>query len=138
MNKLIPAFCFIMTLSPVLSQAEIAVIVNKNNSVTINAEEIKGIFLGKINTFPNGLEAIPLVQKSKTPIANEFTKKVLKKTYSQVQAYWSKLVFTGQGTSPKELSNNKKVISIVSSNLNTIGYINAKDIPDNVRVIHKF
>ena len=43
MNKLIPAFCFIMTLSPVLSQAEIAVIVNKNNSVTINAEEIKGI-----------------------------------------------------------------------------------------------
>lgn len=138
MNKLIPAFCFIMTLNPVLSQAEIAVIVNKNNSVTINAEEIKGIFLGKINTFPNGLEAIPLVQKSKTPIANEFTKKVLKKTNSQVQAYWSKLVFTGQGTSPKELSNNKKVISIVSSNLNTIGYINAKDIPDNVRVINKF
>jgi ABC-type phosphate transport system substrate-binding protein len=127
-----------MTLNPVLSQAEIAVIVNKNNSVTINAEEIKGIFLGKINTFPNGLEAIPLVQKSKTPIANEFTKKVLKKTNSQVQAYWSKLVFTGQGTSPKELSNNKKVISIVSSNLNTIGYINAKDIPDNVRVINKF
>lgn len=138
MNKLIPAFCFIMTLNPVLSQAEIAVIVNKNNSVTINAEEIKGIFLGKINTFPNGLEAIPLVQKAKTPIANEFTKKVLKKTNSQIQAYWSKLVFTGQGTSPKELSNNKKVISIVSSNLNTIGYINAKDIPDNVRVINKF
>ena len=138
MNKLIPAFYFTMALSPVLSQAEIAVIVNKNNSVTINAEEIKGIFLGKINTFPNGIEAIPLVQKAKTPIANEFTKKVLKKTNSQVQAYWSKLVFTGQGTSPKELSNNKKVISIVSSNLNTIGYINAKYIPDNVRVINKF
>ncbi|PAJ75307.1 hypothetical protein CJF42_05975 [Pseudoalteromonas sp. NBT06-2] len=138
MKTLILIFAATISLHSLPSYAEIAVIVNLNNSVTVSAEDIKGIFLGKINSFPNGVPAIPIVQKAKTPVADEFTKKVLHKTNSQIQAYWSKLIFTGQGTSPKELQNSEKILSIVSTNPNTISYINAADITEKIRVLIKF
>lgn len=118
--------------------AEVAVIVHPSNSSTLDQNQIKRIFVGKMKSFPVGGEIIPIKQKSNVTPSDEFNTKVLKKSASQLKAYWSKLIFTGKGVPPREVSNDEEVIKLISANPNTIGYIDAAKVDSTVKVIAKF
>lgn len=57
---------------------------------------------------------------------------------SQVNAYWSKLIFTGKGSMPTELASDAEIISTILSNQGAIGYIDSASITSDVKVIAKF
>lgn len=117
--------------------AEVAVIVNPANSNQLDANAIKKIYLGKSKSFDDGVKVNPVNQDGNS-VADEFNDKVVGKSGSQLNAYWSKLVFTGKGTPPEKLSNDQAVIDFVSSNTDGIGYIDSAKITDNVKVVGKF
>lgn len=117
--------------------AEVAVIVNPANSSALDADAIKKIYLGKSKSFDNGTKVNPVNQDGNS-IADEFNDKVVGKSGSQLNAYWSKLVFTGKGTPPEKLSNDQAVIDFVSSNADGIGYIDSAKVTDSVKVVGKF
>ncbi|MDB2356145.1 MAG: phosphate ABC transporter substrate-binding protein [Pseudoalteromonas sp.] len=117
--------------------AEVAVIVNPANSNQLDANAIKKIYLGKSKSFDDGVKVNPVNQDGNS-VADEFNDKVVGKSGSQLNAYWSKLVFTGKGTPPEKLSNDQAVIDFVSSNTDAIGYIDSAKITDNVKVVGKF
>lgn len=117
--------------------AEVAVIVNPANTNQLDANAIKKIYLGKSKSFDNGMKVNPVNQDSNS-IADEFNDKVVGKSGSQLNAYWSKLVFTGKGTPPEKLSNDQAVIDFVTSNNDGIGYIDSAKVTDSVKVIGKF
>ena len=54
---------------------------------------------------------------------SQFYTKVAGKDEAQVKAIWSKLVFTGKATPPKELASNGDVVKAVSADPNAIGYV---------------
>lgn len=117
--------------------AEVAVIVNPANANQLDANAIKKIYLGKSKSFDDGVKVNPVNQDGNA-IADEFNDKVVGKSGSQLNAYWSKLVFTGKGTPPEKLSNDQAVIDFVSSNTDGIGYIDSAKITDSVKVVGKF
>lgn len=117
--------------------AEVAVIVNPANANQIDANTIKKIYLGKSKSFADGMKVNPVNQGSNS-VADEFNDKVVGKSGSQLNAYWSKLIFTGKGTPPEKLSNDQAVIDFVSSNKDGIGYIDSAKVTDSVKVIGKF
>ena len=117
--------------------AEVAVIVNPANSNQLDANAIKKIYLGKSKSFDDGMKVNPVNQDGNS-VADEFNDKVVGKSGSQLNAYWSKLVFTGKGTPPEKLSNDQAVIDFVSSNKDGIGYIDSAKVTDSVKVIGKF
>jgi len=57
---------------------------------------------------------------------------------SKLKGHWSKLIFTGKGTPPKEVSTDAEVIELVAANPNIIGYINASSVTDKVKIAGKF
>jgi len=120
------------------SFAEIAIIVNKSNNTAIPDNNIKRIFMGKLKAYSNGDKILALNLKFGSSTRNEFDKKVLKKNSSQVKAYWSKLVFSGKGKPPPELVSDRDVLTLVSSDSNAIGYVDAASVDGSVRVIKKF
>ncbi|SFD59485.1 substrate-binding domain-containing protein [Pseudoalteromonas denitrificans] len=120
------------------ASAEIAVIVNTANSSTLDKTAIERIFMGKMKKFPNGQVALPMNAAKGMGSRDEFNKAVIGRSSSQVNAYWSKLVFTGKGSMPKELSSDAEMISTISSNQGAIGYINSSSVTDAVKVIAKF
>jgi len=63
---------------------------------------------------------------------------VLKKSASQLKAYWSKLLFTGKGTPPKEIGSDAEMVSLVASNPNMIGFVDAAAVNDSVKVVTRF
>lgn len=120
------------------SNAEVIVIVNLSNNSTLDSNIIKRIYLGKVKSFSNGNIVLPVNQGSSSDVAGEFSKKVLKKSSSQLKAYWSKLVFSGKGNPPKEVKSDEQVISLVANNPDTIGYIDAASLDSSVKVVGKF
>ena len=139
MRTLIQLSLVILTaLTSALSQAEVAVVVNPANTVNLSAEDINGIFLAKIQSFPNGDQAVAINQASDAPVTSQFNQRVISKTPQQLKAYWAKLVFTGQGTPPKEVDNDAAVLKLVAENPNIIGYIDAAAVNSSVRVVGTF
>jgi ABC-type phosphate transport system substrate-binding protein len=121
-----------------LAQAEIAVIVHPSNAAAIDDASISRIFLGKLKSYPGGGQALPINQNEGSGATSEFNSKVLKKSGSQLKAYWSKLVFTGKGTPPKAVASDAEVINLVSSNPNIIGYVDSGSVTGAVKVVAKY
>jgi hypothetical protein len=117
--------------------AEVAVIVNPSNANALDTDTIKKIYLGKTKSFDNGNKVNPSTQNG-TAIADEFNSKVVGKSSSQLNAYWSKLVFTGKGTPPEKLDTDQAVIDFVAANADSIGYIDSSKATDKVKVVATF
>ena len=110
--------------------AEIVVIVNpKNQASRMFSEQAAQFFIGKSTLFT------PIEHSEGSPIRNEFNTKVLAKDSAQVKAIWSKLVFTGKGSAPKEFATSAEVKKAVASDVTAIGYIEKSAVDDSVKVI---
>ncbi|EAW26778.1 hypothetical protein ATW7_09556 [Alteromonadales bacterium TW-7] len=135
MKKLILASA--LSLCSINAFAEVAVIVNAGNANALDADTIKKIYLGKAKSFGDGTKVNPVNQDG-TSAADEFNDKVVGKSGSQLNAYWSKLVFTGKGTPPEKLGSDQAVIDFVAANADAIGYVDSAKVSDNVKVVATF
>lgn len=113
----------------------VSIIVHPSNTAAISEKEITRIFLGKSKSFPGGGSAIPVDHAEDSSVRADFSNSVLKKSVSQLKAYWSKIVFTGKGTPPKEIGGDSDVIEVVASNPNLIGYVRNAPADGSVRVV---
>jgi ABC-type phosphate transport system substrate-binding protein len=109
---------------------EMVVIVNPKNPATrMFSEQAAQFFVGKSTLFT------PVEWNDGMAIRNEFYSKVLQKDSAQVKAIWSKLVFTGKGSAPKEYGSASEVKKAVASDPTAIGYIEKSQVDDSVKVI---
>ncbi|RRS08011.1 phosphate ABC transporter substrate-binding protein [Pseudoalteromonas sp. J010] len=120
------------------STLAVDVIVNPANNSALDENEIKQIFIGKAKSFSDGSKALPITQVDGSSVTDEFNEKVLNKSSSQLKAYWSKLVFTGKGTPPKEAADDAEVIKLVASNPNLIGFVSSGAADGSVKVVKSF
>ena len=118
--------------------AEVSVVVHPSNADNISADDIKRIFLGKMKSFPGGVQAIAVNQSASSSVREAFDSNALGKSASQIKAYWSKLVFSGKGNPPKEVDNDQEVIALVKDNPSVIGYVDSASVSGDVKVIAKF
>jgi len=114
---------------------ELVVVVHPSNNNVLDTKLVQRIFLGKDKKYANGDESIPVNLAPESQVRQTFDENVLGRNSSQVSAYWSKLVFTGKGVPPKEVSNDAEVIALVSANPNVIGYIDEASVTNAVKVI---
>jgi ABC-type phosphate transport system substrate-binding protein len=111
--------------------AEVAVVVNpKAAESAMTKEQVAQFFLGKSTAMT------PIDQPEDAPVRAEFYKKVTDKDASQAKALWSKLVFTGKATMPKEVANSAAVKAAVAANPKAIGYIEKSAVDGSVKVIY--
>jgi len=140
MFKVISRLAIAMTLFfGAVVHAEIAVIVSASNANSaLDQDTISRVFLGKTSTFPDGSQAIPVDQNEGSASREAFNDKVLGKSSSQLKAYWSRLIFTGKGTPPKESGSDADIKGLVAKNPNLIGYVNSSVVDGSVKVVFKF
>jgi ABC-type phosphate transport system substrate-binding protein len=55
---------------------------------------------------------------------------------AQAKAIWAKLYFTGRGIPPREGTDSKEVIKLISSTPGAIGYIEKSSLDSSVKVIY--
>jgi ABC-type phosphate transport system substrate-binding protein len=118
--------------------ADIVVVVNPANTNAVSADDLNRLFLGRASSFADGSKATPLNMAEGKPARDEFDSKVLNRSAAQLKAYWSKLVFTGKGTPPKELADDAAVKAAVAADSSAIGYISSSSVDSSVKVVATF
>lgn len=116
------------------AHADIAIILNSSNMISLNEEEIKNIFLGKKNRFSNSLIAKPVDQQESRAIRKDFYIKLAGMDEDALKAYWSVLIFTGNASPPKALSDDDAVKTFIKNNQAGLGYIDSKSVDASVKV----
>lgn len=114
------------------AQAELVVIVSAKASTPPSVEQVCQAYLGKTKT-PE-----PVNMPEKNALRDDFHNKACHKDPAQVRSIWSKLIFTGGGTPPKEAENENELKKMVASDPNRVGYIDKKDADATVKVIAAF
>jgi ABC-type phosphate transport system substrate-binding protein len=116
--------------------AQVAVVVSPKSTVTtLTADQVSGIFLGKTNTLPSGATAVMVDLPESSATRELFYTKVTGKSGAQVKAAWSRLIFSGKATPPKELSSAADVKKFVAGNPDAIGYIEKSAVDGTVKVV---
>ena len=111
------------------------VIVNASNPmVSITRENVSRIFLKKATKFPNGLSASPVDLPASSAARESFSKEVLGKTASAIEAYWQQLIFSGRDVPPPQ-KKESGALDFVRSNDNAIGYVSAGADTTGVKVV---
>ena len=118
------------------TQAQVAVVVGaKSPAATMTADQVASIFLGKSSTLPSGTTAAAVDQPDSAAVREQFYTKVTGKQAAQVKAAWSRLVFSGKGTPPKEMASSADVKKFVAGNPDAIGYIEKSAVDASVKVV---
>jgi ABC-type phosphate transport system substrate-binding protein len=112
------------------ARADVVVVVSaKCPTTALTALEITQIYMGRS-------KALRPVDTAGNALRTEFYTKVAGKDDAQVRALWSRLVFTGKATAPRELSNSAEVVKFVAADPNVIGYIEKSAVDSSVKIVY--
>lgn len=112
------------------ARADVVAIVSVDSTITaITADKISRIYLGE----SNALTPIDIASPSNT--RREFYAKVVGQDEGRVKARWSRLVFTGKVSAPRELSS-AEVVRAVAADLNAIGYVDRSFVNMTVKIVY--
>lgn len=115
------------------SFADTVVVVHPSNNESLSKKEVQRIFLGKLKTFPSNKPVIPIDLPQKSEVREVFSESIIKKDMRQLAAYWSRLIFTGKGLPPKQVSSSKEAKELVARNPDAIAYIDSSLLDDTVK-----
>ncbi|MBF0228635.1 MAG: hypothetical protein HQK63_03460 [Desulfamplus sp.] len=115
---------------------EIAVVVNpKNPIVSLTSKQVSDIFLSRRRTFPSGETVMVLEQERDGAIREKFFSLVNGMNLKRLNAYWTRLQFSGEIQPPPVMSDSTAMKNVVKDNVNAIGYLPSKYVDESVRVI---
>ncbi|MES2048524.1 MAG: hypothetical protein V4447_08995 [Pseudomonadota bacterium] len=133
-------FKFLLLASSLLisnfGMAQIAVVAGaKSTAAVLSREQVSALFLGKSTQLPGAGIPVLIDQPESVDARQIFYSKVTEKTPAQVKSVWSRLVFSGKGSPPKEVANSAEVKKLVNANPDAIGYIEKSAVDATVKVL---
>lgn len=113
--------------------APLVVVVNPESGVdALTREEVINVFLGRYKKLPSGVRAQPL---DAGMLKAEFYHRLVGKNLAEINAYWARLVFSGQTAPPRQLDSEASVLDGVAAERGAIGYIDKSHADRRVRVV---
>lgn len=116
--------------------AALEIVANREVTTSqITHMELQAIFTMRMRVWQDGLPIRVFVLGDSTPEQAEFAKKLLDIFPYQLRRYWDRLVFSGTGQAPIELTSSGEMYSRVASTPGAIGYLPPEYIGNQVRII---
>lgn len=115
---------------------DLVVIVNPASGVrTLSRDEAANIFLGRLRRLPSGLPAMPIDIAEESVERARFYRWLVDKDLPQIDAYWSRLIYSGQTSPPLRVPDPATAVRLVAGNPNAIAYVDAAQVDAQVRVV---
>ena len=109
-------------------RAEDLVVIVNPAAAPISKEQIADIYLGRSGALT------PIDQTVGSGIYVEFYNKMTGRSSAQVKAIWSRILFTGRGLPPKQMSDSTAMKKAVAANPKAVGYIEKSALDASVKV----
>jgi hypothetical protein len=119
-------------------RAELVVVVNARCGVAaMTRNEVINIFFGRNRQYFNGTEAQPVDLSDTHPDRSRFYGLLVGKDLSEINAYWSRQVFSGRMQPPAKVGSTEEVLKWVVSHPGGIGFVDLAKADARVRVVYE-
>jgi len=114
---------------------DIVIIANPSVQISqISGAQLRKIFTGVRSRFDDGTRAVPVLLTG-GPAHEVFLSKHIGDTAEEFQTRWRKLVFTGQGSMPRQFTSETALLSSVAATPGAIGYVSRPPEGNAVKVL---
>lgn len=115
--------------------ADIAVIVNRHAPFNaLKREQVAFLFMKKTSAVGR-FALTPLDLPRDGDVRRRFYQQVANRTPDYMLAYWSRLLFTGRGGPPEQVSNDEEMLLRVAREPALIGYIDARKVTNKIKIV---
>lgn len=115
---------------------EIEVVVNPHvQKDDLSKNALRAIFGMRLRTWPDGTPIRVFVLDEHSQMHAKFAKKSLGIFPHQLRRAWDRLVFSGTGQAPFEVSTAKEMRASIATTPGAIGYLPKEMVNENVRVV---
>ncbi|MCG2578155.1 hypothetical protein LZ012_14260 [Dechloromonas sp. XY25] len=119
-------------------RAELVVVVNARCGVAaMTRNEVINAFFGRSRQYFNGVETQPVDMVDTHPDRARFYDALVGKELSEVNAYWSRQVFSGRLQPPVKVGTPEEVLKWVVSHPGGIGFVELSKADARVRVVYE-
>ncbi len=133
------AFIILSMLSSlVLAEEELVIVVNSENPTQqMTRSEVIDLFMGKYVAFPDGNKAIVVDLTSEQTTKKYFYKKLVGRSLASINAYWSRIRFTGRTKPPIKKESQEGIVQYIAETKNAVGYIPKSMLNKNLKVVYQ-
>lgn len=119
------------------AQADLVVIANSQSGIEkLSKDEVINLYMGRNRKLATGVNAMPLDLAAVNAEKAKFYAMLVNKNLPEINSYWARLMFSGQGSPPLQVETSDEVLDIVGSNKAAIGYIERKKLDKRVKLIY--
>lgn len=110
----------------------------KTGVAALNKGEVTNIYLGRYRRLPNGALAEPLDMAETSEAKKEFYWRLVEKTPAEINAYWARLVFSGQTRPPATLNSSEEATRWLLSHPGALAYIERSKLDKRLVILFEF
>lgn len=115
---------------------DLVVVVNPASGVEhLSKEEVVNLFMGRTRKLPSGVTALPIDQPGASADRARFYRQLVGKELAEINAYWARLLFSGQASPPRQAESEDELLEIVRNNKGAIAYIDRAKVDRRVKVV---
>ena len=121
------------------AQEKIVVVTNfKNDVQVLDKKALIDLFMGKYSAFPNGKEATPIDVELDSELKSQFYKSLVGLPLARVNAYWSRLKFSGRVKPPAIEQTLDDIQLRLEKDESALAYVYESDVTNSMKVVYRF
>ncbi|HJV23092.1 MAG TPA: hypothetical protein VJ570_10355 [Holophagaceae bacterium] len=115
---------------------DLVVVVNASSGVErLTRDEVINLFMGRTRKLATGLTALPIDQGGTAPDRARFYRALVGKELPEINAYWARLIFSGQAFPPRQAESEAEVLEILHNTKGAIAYVDRKLVDRRLRIV---
>lgn len=116
--------------------ADMVVVVNTRAGVdTLSRGDAVNIFLGRYRQLPSGIPAYPIDQPDGSTEKARFYRLLVDKDIAEIGAYWTRLVFSGKTSPPRQARDAHEVMNLLANHPGGVAYLDRAQTDARVRIV---
>jgi ABC-type phosphate transport system substrate-binding protein len=104
----------------------------------LTQDDVVNIFLGRYRRLSSGVTAEPVDQAQDSEIRSRFYRLLVNKSPAEINAYWSRLLFSGKTRPPQILQSAEEILDFVTARPGAMAYLPLAQVDSRVRVLYSF
>lgn len=115
---------------------DFVVIANPQSGIDkMSKDEVINVYMGRNRKLASGINAQPIDLENPLSEKANFYSVMVNKELPEISSYWARLMFSGQGSPPKQVMTTEQALEIVSTVKGAIAYIDRKKIDKRVKIV---
>ncbi len=119
--------------------SELVLVVHKDNPTSVlSRSQVIDLYMGKYVAFPDGSKAVPVDIENDLVVRTKFYDSLVGMSLARVNAYWSKVKFSGRARPPTQQKDEKAILDFVMETENAIAYVYENSVTSDLKVVYRF